>query len=616
MRRAHHSRGARSAGVGYPRGVPRDPEDNATTVPAHTQPAKPGEIDRGRYELRDLLGSGGMGDVWLAMDKRIGREVAVKVARPEDDEDIKRFLREARVQGQLDHPAVVPVHDVGTRDDGTVYFTMKRIRGETMATIVARLAQGDEAARKRYGLRKLLTAFLSACHAVEVAHDHGLVHRDLKPGNIMLGDHGEVYVLDWGLAKVRGIDESSSRPSLPPVLAKGLTVAGQFLGTPGYMSPEQARGESVDPRTDVYGMGATLFEVLTLLPLVPRGETKEVMAATIAGVDARASLRVPGIAPELEEICIRATATHAGDRYQTVAAMREAIERYLDGDRDVQRRAALAEGFATEAEEEAAHAERGDERARSAALAAVGRALALDPAHVRAQAVLMQLLVQPPRRTPVEVERAVAAAEDKTYTAIAAAGAWIYILWLPIALVLVWMGVKRVDPMLGWVGFTVAAAMTMMMGRARGKADPGPYFAGLILSNIAIALTSQIAGAFILTPTLFTMNTVGFVVAARRAWLWPTVAISAAAAVTPVLLESAGIVNKTTTVEGGAIHVRSSVVEFVEPQTSVAAVGVTIVFLIMLTVATGRIRQRFLDQTRKAELAFWQLRQLVPKIER
>ncbi|KAB2910082.1 MAG: serine/threonine protein kinase, partial [Kofleriaceae bacterium] len=160
-----------------------------------------------------------MGDVWLALDRRIGREVAVKVARPEDDEDIKRFLREARVQGQLDHPAVVPVHDVGTREDGTVYFTMKRVRGETLATIVGRLAQGDEEARRRYGLRKLLTAFLSACHAVEVAHDHGLVHRDIKPGNVMLGDHGEVYVLDWGLAKVRGTDDVSSRPSLPPALA-------------------------------------------------------------------------------------------------------------------------------------------------------------------------------------------------------------------------------------------------------------------------------------------------------------------------------------------------------------------------------------------------------------
>ncbi len=599
-----------------PRAKRPQPEDTVPTSPTTPQPAKPGEIDRGRYELRDLLGSGGMGDVWLALDKRIGREVAVKIARPEDDEDVKRFLREARVQGQLDHPAVVPVHDLGTRDDGTVFFTMKRVRGETLATIVGRLASGDADAIKRYSLRKLLTAFLSACHAVEVAHGHGVVHRDLKPGNIMLGDHGEVYVLDWGLAKVRGVDETSSGPNLPPALAKGLTVAGQFLGTPGYMSPEQARGESVDLRADVYGMGSTLFEVLTLEPLIPRGSTKEVLAATIAGVDARASLRAPGLAPELEEICIRATATLAADRYVSVAGIREAIEHYLDGDRDLQRRAALADGFTAEAAESAVRAAVGDERARAAALANVGRALALDPAHAEAQAILVQLLVLPPRRTPPEVARAVEAAEDKAYLALATAGAWIYILWLPIALVLVWMGVKNANPLLGWVGFTVAAAMTMMLGRARGKADAGPYFAGLILSNIAIAITSQVAGTFILTPTLFTMNTVGFVVAARRAWLWPTVAISAVAAVAPVLAEAAGWVTRTTTVEGGAVHVRSAVVEFVEPQTSVVAVGVTIIFLIMVTVATGRIRQRFLDQTRRVELAMWQLRQLVPKIER
>jgi serine/threonine-protein kinase len=382
------------------------------------------------------------------------------------------------------------------------------------------------------------------------------------------------------------------------------------------MSPEQARGEPVDGRADVYALGSTLFEVLTHEPLIPRGTTKEVMAATVAGVDARASLRRPGVAPELEAICVRATETIAANRFASVAGIREAIERFLDGDRDHQRRAALADGLAADAMAAAAHAERGDEHARARALSLLGRALALDPTHATAQAILVQLLVQPPRRTPAEVERAVSAAEDKTYTALAGAGAWIYILWLPIALVMVWMGVKRADPLLGWVGFTVAAAMTMMLGRARGKADPGPFFAGLVLSNIAIAITSQVAGTMILTPTLFTMNTVGFVVAARRAWLWPTVAISAVSAVTPVMLETAGLVQRTTTVEGGAIHVHSSVIEFVEPQTSVAAVGVTIIFLVMVTVATGRIRQRFLEQTRKAELAAWQLRQLVPKIER
>ena len=599
-------------------------DDVLTTplVPGAAPRPTPGEIDRGRYELSDLLGSGGMGDVWLATDRRIGREVAIKVARPEDAEDVARFLREARVQGQLDHPAVVPVHDVGDVDGGA-FFTMKRVRGETLSTIIGRLAAGDDDARRRFGLRKLLTAFLSVCHAVEVAHARGLVHRDIKPGNIMLGDHGEVYVLDWGLAKLRGTpDAPASQPSsprLPPHLSSDLTVAGQFLGTPGYMSPEQARGEPVDGRADVFSLGATLFEMITLESLIPRGETQEVLAATVAGVDARASLRAPGVAPELEEVCIRATLARPADRYATVAEMREAIEHFLDGDRDLERRRVLADGFAADAAAEAVRAQRaepGADRSRAAALSLLGRALALDPSHVPAQQLLMQLLVQAPQRTPPEVEERVRAAETQAYTTLATAGAWIYILWLPIAMVLVWMGVKDASAMLGWVGFTVAAAMTMVLARARGQQEPLIYYAGLVFSNTAIAISSQIAGTMILTPTLFTMNTVGFVVGARRSWLWPTVAISAAFAVVPVLLESAGVIERTTRVAGGEIHVRSAVVEFVEPQTSVAAVGVTIVFLIMVTVAAGRIRQRFIEETRKAELAMWQLRQLVPRIDR
>ena len=593
----------------------RDPRSTSATIDLGT--VTPVATDE-RYDLREVIGKGGMGEVWLADDRQIGREVAIKVARRGiDDDGLARFLREARIQGQLDHPAVVPVHELGARD-GSTYFTMKRVRGETLATLCALLATGDVEARRRASPRRLLTAFVSACHAIELAHARGVLHRDLKPANIMFGDHGEVYVLDWGLAKVAGVgDVPSSTPSLPPGLDGALTEAGQYLGTPGYMAPEQARGEPLDERADVWALGATLFELLTYRPLIARGTPAAVIAATLAGVDARASLRAHGaVAPELEDVCIRATALAPGDRFRTVAGMREAIERYLDGDRDLERRRELAERATAAAYREHAAALAGDAGARAVALGELGQALALDPSHARAQALLMELLVAPPPVTPPEVERAVVAAEDATYATLAAAGAWIYVLWLPLALFLAWMGIKHVDPLLGWVGFTVATAFAMLTARARGRHDALTFFAGLALSSTAIAIASRVFGTMILTPTLFTMNAVGFAAAGRKAWLYPTIAVSLAAMIAPAVLEASGAISATTTTSGGAIHVTSAVVTFQEPQATVITLGAAALFLIMVTVAVGRIRTRMLAQTKKAELAAWQLRQLVPRIER
>lgn len=591
----------------------RDPRSE----PRPAQPAVTQLADGDRYALREVIGRGGMGEVWAADDRQIGREVAIKVARDSDDDGIARFLREARIQGQLDHPAVVPVHEVATRD-GATFFAMKRVHGETLASLIALLAAGDPEVRRRASPRRLLTAFVSACHAVELAHARGLVHRDLKPGNLMLGDHGEVYVLDWGLAKIiDGAELPVSTPSLPLDLGGALTEAGQYLGTPGYLAPEQARGEAVDGRADVYSLGATLFELLTWRPLIPRGSVPAVIATTLTGVDVHAAARAgEPIAPELEVICARATATARDDRYRSVAELREAIERYLDGDRDLERRRALAGEAAATARAAHDRALAGDATARAAALAALGRALALDPTHAEAQRLVMELMVAPPREMPAEVERAVAAAEDATYTALAGAGAWIYVLWLPLALVLVWMGLRDAEPMLGWVGFTVATATTMLAGKARGRIDPFTYFLGLLLSSTAIAIASRVSGTLILTPTLFTMNAVGFVAAARRRWIIPTVAISVVYLVAPPILEAAGVLYPTTVVDGGAVRVTSPVVVFHEPQATVAAIGAAVLFLIMVTVAAGRIRARMLEQTRKAELAAWQVRQLVPKIER
>jgi len=570
-----------------------------------------------RYLLREPIGRGGMGEVWLADDRQIGREVAVKLIPADQPDEVRRFVREARVQGQLDHPAVVPVHELG-QHGGTAFFAMKRVRGESLAAVCARLAAGDVEAARRATPRRLLTAFVAVCHAVEVAHAQGVLHRDLKPANIMLGDHGEVYLLDWGLAKPAG---AADPPSLRPAPAGGagepLTAAGHYLGTPGYMAPEQARGDALDARADVWSLGATLFELLAHQPLVPRGPATAVLAATLGGVDARVALRARGpVAPELEDICIRATALEPADRFPSVAALREAIERYLDGDRDLERRRALAEQATAAATAAAGRAAAGDANARAAALADLGVALALDPGHAGAQRQLMALLVAPPTVTPPEVERAVAAAEDATYATLAGAGAWIYVLWLPLALILAWMGLRDVEPLLAWVGFTVATAMAMLTAKARGRQDAATYFLGLVLSNLAIAIASRVFGPLILTPTLVTMNTVWFAAAARRRWLAPTIAISLGFLIAPPALEAAGWIAATSRVDGGVLHVTSAVVSFREPAATITITGAAALFLIMVTVAAGRIRTRLFAQTRRAELAAWQLRQLAPRIER
>ncbi len=178
------------------------------------------------------------------------------------------------------------------------------------------------------------------------------------------------------------------------------------------------------------------------------------------------------------------------------------------------------------------------------------------------------------------------------------------------------MGIKQVTPLLGWVGCTVATALVMLLASARARPGPAMFFGGLILASTAILFASRVAGTMVLTPTLFTMNAVGFAIAARRAWLAPTIAISAGFLVAPAALEALGIFDPTTVVTDGMLQVTSTVVEFREPATSVAAIGASVAFLIMVTVAAAALRRRFLDQTRRVELALWQLRQLVPHLDR
>ena len=305
-----------------------------------------------RYNVGGVVAHGGMGNILDARQNAMRREVAMKVMRGgSDPTSLHRFINEARITGQLEHPNIVPVHDLGVDENQQVFYTMKFVRGITLAEVIASLAQNPKIAARTYSLPALLTIFQKICDAVAFAHSKGIIHRDLKPENIMLGDFGEVLVMDWGLAKVigrspaPGDDAESVIDPAGEFSGPGSTLAGSVLGTPRYMSPEQARGEieSLDERTDIYSLGAILFEILHLTPVVD-GESPMDIVAKVA----RGSLDKPprtrsahlpeGIVPRsLIAVHRKALAFEATARYQNVAELQADI-------------AAFQAGFATGAE--------------------------------------------------------------------------------------------------------------------------------------------------------------------------------------------------------------------------------------------------------------------------
>jgi serine/threonine-protein kinase len=298
----------------------------------------PDAIVGGRYKLARRIGKGGMGEVMAARDVQIARDVAIKRMRAANPSEkaIQRFLREAMVQGRLEHPAIVPVHEIGRDTDGLPYFVMKKLAGTSLAKLL-------EERERDMPLQKLLRAFADVCLAVEFAHVRGIVHRDLKPDNIMLGDFGETYVLDWGVAKILGEDDGEFADIGSSSSGEHATRAGTAIGTPGYMAPEQVRGASdIDGRADVYTLGCLLFEILCGEPLNPRGP--EGMQTALETRDTRPSQRAPGreIPPELDELCVKATHVEREQRIPTARELAERIERFLDGDRDLALRRDLA----------------------------------------------------------------------------------------------------------------------------------------------------------------------------------------------------------------------------------------------------------------------------------
>ncbi|MGV3620304.1 MAG: serine/threonine-protein kinase [Archangium sp.] len=291
---------------------------------------------RGRVEE---LGRGGAGRVVVARDHFLGRDVALKELHRDITQNPKfdtlhvrnleaRFLREARVTGQLDHPAIVPVYELGRRRDGTLYYTMRRVRGRT-------LAQAFSDSGGLEGRLALLPDLLTACRAVAAAHHRDVVHRDLKPQNVMLGPHGETFVMEWGLARVMGkADRTRKTPmQLAPDLTGGRDLGP--VGTPSYMSPEQAQGDrdALDARSDVWGLGAMLFELLTgRAPYVGRSPW-EVLAEVRSSPPPKVKSLEPAAPPELVAVCERALSWHREHRYVHAGELAAELEAWLSGAR-------------------------------------------------------------------------------------------------------------------------------------------------------------------------------------------------------------------------------------------------------------------------------------------
>jgi serine/threonine-protein kinase len=279
--------------------------------------------------------------VFVALDSELHREVALKQIldhHADDSISRQRFLLEAEVTGGLEHPGIVPVYGLGTYGDGRPYYAMRFIRGDSLKEAIERFhtdaALKNDPGRRSLELRKLLRRFLDVCNAIDYAHSRGVLHRDIKPGNVIVGRHGETLVVDWGLAKATGkADPSSGERTLMPSSASGSaeTLPGSALGTPAYMSPEQAEGdlERLGPRSDVYSLGATLYCLLTgkspqegddlgaILRKVQRGEftPPRQLDATIDQA--------------LEAICLKAMALKPEDRYASCRALVEDIERWM-----------------------------------------------------------------------------------------------------------------------------------------------------------------------------------------------------------------------------------------------------------------------------------------------
>jgi serine/threonine protein kinase len=285
--------------------------------------------DFNRYTEFSPVGRGGSGVLQSCRDNNLGRVVVMKVLHKQHarHEHIRaRFLREARVTAQLAHPNTVPVYEVGVDREGSLYFTMKRVVGENLRQILEKQVLGDAEAIETYNLDRLLAVVIQVCNALAYAHVHGVVHRDVKPENILIGSFGEVVLVDWGVAKVWAMDEE---PEQQRVDYQDLTDVGQRPGTPLYMSPEQVSGggTEIDARTDIYSIGVVLYEILTLKEPLRGDRVSETFEMIVKEIPIPPAERTPKrqVPRILEAIAMKALQKKPEDRFQSMPELVDAL---------------------------------------------------------------------------------------------------------------------------------------------------------------------------------------------------------------------------------------------------------------------------------------------------
>jgi eukaryotic-like serine/threonine-protein kinase len=503
-----------------------------------------------------------MGVVYRCHDGRLGRDVAVKVAR-DPDHDRARFVREARLHSKLQHPAIVPVYDLDTAQDGRDFLVMREVEGRTLRKVLKGIAAGEDVG---FGRHALLTAFARVCMAVDYCHRRGVLHRDLKPENVMLGDFGEVYVLDWGIAMERG--DTTARTG----------------GTKGYAAPEQLAGINGE-RGDVYSLGVILAEIL----------------------GAHGDDDAP---PELLALARRAADTDPAARPESPRVLAAAIDRFLEGEHDLALRKKLADAAADAAMRATSTSDLGAQRE---AMRLAGRALALDPDHRGAAIVLHRVLTAPVSATPTDVADKARRNLGAAIRSAAAAAGWGMVAvfgLMPLELV---MGVNAPGWFLARVVLT-GLAVVACFGLARGwwRPSPAAVTAAVLISLAQIASTSLVVGPFILIPSVAVLLSAALALLAGRRWLGATTLVALAMIVVPLVAELTGVVPRSFEFTSAGILVRPRLLQLPATPTLIYLLLKELFVMLVVGAMMSRFQAVLADAKEELAMRAWQLEQLLP----